>query len=69
MRNDIIKKIESHGFRKVKFYERVLDDWYYDAILPNGKRVEIMVRDNKIYWRYLRNDKINLSWKEIGNIN
>lgn len=39
--------------------------WYYDAILPNGKRVEIMIRDNKIYWRYLRNDKINLKWKYI----
>lgn len=65
----MIEQLKEMGFRSVKFYETFGKEVYYDARLPNGKRIEIMIDDGTVYWRYLREDKINLNWNKKGKLN
>jgi hypothetical protein len=63
---NIKKQLEKLGFDNVRLYDDIGDTKYYDAKYQ-GENVEVVVKNNKVSWRYLGYyDEVK--WFKIGEI-
>ncbi|WP_394557316.1 hypothetical protein [Priestia aryabhattai] len=51
----LIRKL---GFLHVRLYEDIGEGAFYDAVTPDGRKVEVVIQENQILWRELHPTKI-----------
>lgn len=51
----LIRKL---GFLNVLLYEDIGEGAFYDAVTPDGRKVEVVIQENQVLWRELHPTKI-----------